>query len=295
MHLHFICSVNPLIARESRVGFADTIGKAPYPKRVLIIGGGPAGLQAALTASQRGHDITLVERGARLGGMLNFTDRDEIKKDLRDYKEYLVNRVQKTNVRILLDQEADETLLASFRPDVILIAVGAKPVVPDFISGFERARHASDVYFNPQAVRGESFVIVGGGLVGDETGLHLRTPGKTVTVFEAMDDYAKDANRIHRKALDIVIPDISLDIVTGARVSEITADGVVYEKDNILLRAAGDTVLYAVGMRSEHGPYLAMHDKAETVLEIGDCRKVGKLDGAVHSAFFAAMDIGTLF
>ena len=293
-HLHFQCSVNPLIAREFRVGFGEDISAAPYRKKVLIIGGGPAGMNAAYFSAIRGHEVTLVEKSGALGGWLKFTDTDSMKKDLNNYKNYLVNRIMSLGIKVLLNTAPDERLLETERPDTIFIATGSSVIVPTFIKGYENASHATDIYFNPGKVEGESYVIIGGGLIGCETGLHLANTGKKVTVLEMADDYALDANWVHRPALLRMIKDLNVTVITGAKCTEISGNGVVYTKGGEARLATGDVILYAVGMNSENALYDQWYDKAENVVLIGDSLKVGKLDGAVHSAFFSAMDIGTI-
>jgi NADPH-dependent 2,4-dienoyl-CoA reductase/sulfur reductase-like enzyme len=135
---HFVCSVNPYIGREARIGFSDQIGKAKFRKKVLIAGGGPAGMQAAITAAQRGHEVVLCEKTGSLGGMLRFTERDSLKHDLRRYKEYLVKRVLSFNVKVLLNTEINDALVEELRPDAIILATGSTPAVPE-IKGIEKA------------------------------------------------------------------------------------------------------------------------------------------------------------
>jgi NADPH-dependent 2,4-dienoyl-CoA reductase/sulfur reductase-like enzyme len=113
---HFICSVNPLVGREARLGFADTQTKANFRKRVLIAGGGPAGMQAAITAARRGHEVILCEKSGALGGLLRFTETDSLKHDLRRFKEYLVRRVESMNVKILLNTEVTDEIVEEHRP-----------------------------------------------------------------------------------------------------------------------------------------------------------------------------------
>jgi 2,4-dienoyl-CoA reductase-like NADH-dependent reductase (Old Yellow Enzyme family)/thioredoxin reductase len=293
MDRHFICSVNPYIGREARIGFPDTMGKANFRKKVLIAGGGPAGMQAALTAAARGHEVILCEMTASLGGLLKFADTDSLKHDLRRFKDYLVRRVRDADVKILLSTEVTDELVERLNPDCIIVATGSCPIVP-CIKGIETASHATDIYFKPETIKGDRIVMIGGGLVGVEAGLHLRNIGKHVTVLEMLGDYACDAKFCYKAGLVRTVGEMGLDIVTGATVKEVIDGGVKYEKDGCEFTAKGDTVFYAVGMRPNERPYFDLYDKAPFVYEAGDCKKVGKVDGAIHTGFFAALDIGML-
>ena len=291
---HFVCSVNPLIGREARLGFADTQTRANFRKRVLIAGGGPAGIQAAITAAQRGHEVILCEKSDALGGLLRFTETDSLKHDLRCYMAYLVRRVNAMNVKILLNTAVTDEVVEDYHPDSIIVATGSEPIVPGFIKGIENASHATDVYFKPENVKGDRIVMIGGGLVGVEAGLHLQNTGKDVTVLEMLDDYAVDAKFCYKAGLVRTVEELGLNIITGAKCKQVTRSGVLYEKDGKEFTAEGDTILFAVGMLPCEQPYFDLYDKAPFVYEIGDCKKVGKVDGAVHSGFFAAMDIGMM-
>lgn len=288
---HMICSVNPLIGREARLGFGEDIGRAKHKKRVLVIGGGPAGMTAAITAYRRGHDVTLWEKSGKLGGLLNFTDGDSLKHDLRRYKDFLIAQTEKSGIKIVLNKTATAAEVAALMPEDIILATGSDPVEPRFISGWENARHALEVYRNPAAV-GKNIVIIGGGLVGVETGLHLRNLGKNVTVLEAEDEYARDGGFGYKFGLLYTVKEKQLKVVTGARCLEIRRDAVVYEKGGETETVPCDCVYYAVGMRSEDSLYTELAPLGIRLSAAGDCKKTGKVAGAVHSGFFAAMDIG---
>ncbi|MDR2421069.1 MAG: FAD-dependent oxidoreductase [Oscillospiraceae bacterium] len=286
---HFVCSVNPLVSREARLGFGDEPPPAARKKRVLIVGGGPAGLQAAITSAGRGHETTLIEKTASLGGLLRFSDSDERKAELRAFKDYLIRRAGKMNIRTLLNTVPTDGLLGRLRPDAIIVATGSVPVVPAFIKGYERARHATEAYSGAGA-RG-SAVIIGGGLVGVEAGLHLAGLGRRVAVLELAEDYGGEASGVYRLGIARAIARLGLSIITGARAMEITPSGVVYERAGETKTLEADDVFYAVGMRPYDAPYFELCGKAPSAALAGDAKKVGKTDGAVHGGFFAAMDI----
>ena len=287
---HFMCSVNPLIAHEARLGFGDSDVTAKNKKTVLIVGGGPAGMQAAITASARGHSVTLVERGPALGGLLRFTENDTIKHDLRRFTEFLVRKTKRSGVNVLLNTAVSDELIELIRPGHIIVATGSEPIVPP-LKGIENARHAADVYLDPDFSPGERVVMIGGGLVGVETGLHLSNLGKTVTVLELADDFARDSEGTMRLGLLDAIDASDISIVTGAKTIGIAGDGVIYEKNGETITVPADSVLYAIGMRQSDRTFFELYDKAPFVSIIGDAKKPGKVDGAIHSGYFAAMSV----
>ena len=289
---HFVCSVNPLIGREARLGFGEDIGKARFRKRVLVAGGGPAGIEAAVTAARRGHEVILCEKTGSLGGALKFTDTDSLKADLHRYKEFIVREARRAGIKILLHTEVTKELADSLNPTDIIVATGAKPVVPA-IPGIEKACHAAEVYSREDLAKDE-VVIIGGGLIGVETALHLVNTGKKVTVLEREAEIIRDARGLYRFGVFRKAQELGLTVITGAVCKEITDTGVVYEKDGASVTLPCDTVLYAVGMASDRKLYFDLAGSGEKTALAGDARKVGKVSGAVHDGFFAAMDVGKI-
>jgi len=288
---HMICSVNPLIGREARLGYGEDIGKAKVSKKVLVIGGGPAGITAAVTAAKRGHTVSLWEQSDKLGGTINFTDYDSWKHDLRRYRDFLRSEAGRYGITVCLNRKATLENVAETDFDEVIVATGSVPIVPNFIPGYEYARHALDIY-KEQEPKGNTIVIIGGGLVGVEAGLHLQHIGKDVVVLEAEREYIRDGGFGYKFGLMYTVHENKLDVRTEARCVEIKANSVLYEKNGERVELPCDAVYYAVGMRSANALFMELANTGKRLSIVGDCKKVGKVSGAVHSGFFAAMDIG---
>ena len=288
-HKHFSCAVNPRPAREAR--YPQGITKSEEKKRVLVVGGGPGGMKSAVVAAQRGHEVTLADERSALGGQLQFTDHDDIKADLRAHKDYLARMVEKSGVNILTNTKVDRDFARSFDPDVIVVATGAKPIVPP-IPGVDKSHvmGAVDTYGNTDQV-GQRVVMVGGGLVGVETALYLADAGKEVAVVEMTSKAAREANRLHAEALRLAIAERKVNILTDTRCVRIEDDGVVVEKDGETTLLPADTVVYCVGMRSDAEPYAQLYDCAPEVYRVGDCIKPGTVREAILTGYYTAAEI----
>jgi pyruvate/2-oxoglutarate dehydrogenase complex dihydrolipoamide dehydrogenase (E3) component len=197
---------------------------------------------------------------------------------------------KRSDIKVMLNTEITDELIEKLKPDHIIVASGGKPVVPQ-INGIENARYAPDIYFDPAFKPGSRVVIIGGGLTGIESGLHLKNLGKDVTVLELMDDFAPDTTGSNRLGLLAAIDMSGITVETGAKTLDITGSGVVYEKDGKSQTIPADTVLYAIGMLPSERLYFELYDKAPFVTIIGDAKAPGKVDGAIHGGFFAAMDV----
>lgn len=282
----FMCTVNPWASRELR------LRNAPQPrssKNVLVIGGGAAGMYAAITAAERGHKVTLAEKESALGGHLKFTDHDMLKDDLRRFKNSLIVRMRKTGVKVELSAEVTPGYIALLNPDAVICAVGSVPIVPK-ISGIETAVHALEAYGNTDKL-GKNVVIIGGGLVGCETGLYLAECGKSVHIVEMMDKLAPDANESHKRAL-FPYMDRMLTYETGQQCKEITNTGItVVGKDGNEKFIEADSVVYAIGMRSRADLVKTLGADVNYFVPVGDCVRPAKVLEATHSALFAALDI----
>ena len=289
----FHCTVNPVSGHETRINYNEQLPKAKYRKKVLVIGGGPAGIMAATTAWERGHDVILCEKSGSLGGTVRYTENDSLKYDLRGYKEYIVRHIGKTGVDVRLNTEVTPEVVEAIKPDHIIIATGATPVIPKSIKGYERAHRVTDIYFSPETAKGDNIVIVGGGLSGVEAGLHLcKEEGKKVVVLEALTSlmgvgttYGWGVMREMQKH--------DITVIEHAFVKELTENSVKYELNGEEKEVAADSVFFAVGLAPNNELYYQLYDKALFVDLVGDCRSVGRVLEANESAYYTALSIGT--
>jgi pyruvate/2-oxoglutarate dehydrogenase complex dihydrolipoamide dehydrogenase (E3) component len=258
---------------------------------VLVVGGGPAGMYAAFTAAERGHDVTLFEKDDKLGGLLWFTDVDEHKESLRRFRDCLAERCGAVGVVVRLNTEATRASVNAFKPDAVICAVGSHANVPP-IKGIGFAAHALDVYAIPGAL-GKRVVMIGGGLIGCETGLWLAERGQDVHILEMRKGLALEADDSHRRALLPLMEKKGIRSSLGVVVTEIDRGGVHYNEESGVDRySEADNVVYAVGQRADAETTGALRDcDCEYFVAVGDCAGARQVKHATYEGFCAAMDI----
>lgn len=284
------CSVNPAWGREY-----ENTRKEEKPerlKKVLVAGGGPGGMEAAMTAARRGHTVVLCEKSDHLAANLDYAKQISFKHDIVDFLKSMVVRVQRTpNLELRLDTEVTEELIRAEKPDVIIAACGSEPVTPP-VPGLDRpiVHHITDLYKKHLSI-GKKVVIIGGGLAGCEEGLGLAWEGHDVSIVEMKDGLAKDAPYIHWRHL-LTKLDESVHSYCSAKVLSVEENGVKIvdaEGKEQLLEA--DTVLVAAGMRGTSEHFDSWHELADEVIVVGDCRKASKILEAMRTGYCAGMTI----
>ncbi|MFN8544707.1 MAG: FAD-dependent oxidoreductase [Candidatus Binatia bacterium] len=278
----FTCLVNPEAGRESE----GLLAPAARPKRVLVAGGGPAGLEAARVAAARGHAVTLAERSSTLGGQFLLAALPPRKEDILPFLRYAEAEVHALGVTVSRGQAVTVAQVAEMQPDAVIVATGSEPLLPD-IPGIAMGHvvTAHDVLCGA-VPPGRRVVVIGGGQVGCETAELLDRYAEQVTVVELRAELAPDVAQVPRAALLHALAQTRVRTMTATRVVEITAEGVVVERDGARETLRGiESVVVAAGVRPVR--QLA-DDLAEIVPElhvIGDARGGGSALDAIAAGF----------
>lgn len=281
------CMVNPTYGREFDSRFVQASAGS---KKVMVAGGGPAGLSAAITAADRGHSVILCEKTDSLGGMLNYATHPDFKVDLARLKDVLVRRVAERPIEVRLNTEVTPDLVNEIHPDALIAAVGAEPIMPS-IPGIDRPNVFNAVLLPEESELGQKIVIIGGGLVGCEEGVHLAQHGKDVTVLEMLEAAATDAHYLHWRALMIEMGKL-VHLHTNTRAIAITAEGVqAVDADGVEHLFEADSVLVAVGLKARSSVVENLRDCVTDFSIIGDCFKPARVLEAVHMGYFTALNI----
>jgi NADPH-dependent 2,4-dienoyl-CoA reductase/sulfur reductase-like enzyme len=279
------CVVNPIIGREYDSQFIQLSGGK---KKVMVVGGGPGGMQAAITAADRGHEVVLFEKGSRLGGTLLYSE-EYFKDDIKRLVDVLSQRVYNRPIMIRLDTEVTPEFVREISPDVLIAAVGAEPLIPP-IPGVQGDNVVVAASMYDEGAIGKNVVVIGGGQVGCERALHLAHLGKDVTVLEMLEKAASDASYLHWLALMKEI-EKKVRLETYTKCTRITSNGVYAVKDENELFYPADTILLATGMKSRTELVESLRGSAPDFSVIGDCRQPGTILEAIHYGYFTAMNI----
>jgi 2-enoate reductase len=273
------CSVNPDLGNEG----AMTLAKAERPRKVMVIGGGLAGMEAARVARLRGHRVTLYERGKKLGGQLSLAVVPPHKEELKNILEYLTHQMDSLKIPVKKGLEVDMPLIRKSRPDVVIVATGSKPTCLS-LAGEVKVLCNYEI-LTGKLPRENNFLVVGGGSVGCEVAEYLADKGKKVCVVEILDQVAGDAQSVVRRLLAQRLKEKGVAIYTRSQVQRADGDEVtVVDHDGKSRELPADVVVVTIGATPDPLP-LPGFEKLKpvpAVYFVGDCRQAGKIMQAVH-------------
>lgn len=284
------CAVNPRYLHEDRVPV--TLSKAEKPKKVYVIGGGPAGCKAALTAYERRHQVILLEKNSYLGGQLHCSEYDESKQDLKRYQDYLKRQIEKTTIEVRLNCDAQLCKEELRQGDALIVAVGAEAVIPP-IAGVN-APHVMTALtaYEQQETLKERIAILGGGSVGMELAKLLASMKKQVIVIELGDTLCANLNEHVRTGLLQQLhkyPDIQ--IYTSASCTKIEADGLWITRQGSMEKLMVDQVILATGMKARSSLANSFYGLVQDITIVGDANRPATVAEATQDGYYACASL----
>ncbi|MBP1724461.1 MAG: NADH:flavin oxidoreductase/NADH oxidase [Deltaproteobacteria bacterium] len=281
------CTVNPAVGREGTFPMEP----ARRRKKVLILGGGPGGLEAALVAAKRGHTVQLYEKKEELGGQLNIASVPPAKEKIREFKEFLIREIKGLPIKVV-HGKLDAKTLRKISPDLLVVAVGGKPKAIEG-PGFEDRKVVSawEVLSGERTV-GKRVVIIGGGQVGLETAHFLLGEEKEITVLEMLKRTGEDMSPRARKLILEKLIQGGVEILTESKALSIEKGDLVFDRAGLVEKMKGmDSIIIAVGTDSQDEEIPGLGKSRIPLRRIGDAAAPRKLFDAIHEGYQAGIEI----
>lgn len=287
------CTVNPAVGEEHRFEMKKTLS----PKKVVIVGAGPAGMEAALVASQRGHNVILYEEEDRVGGKMVFASIPQFKSEIGKLLQYYESKLEKSGVEVRLGQKINLDKLSAENPEVVIVAVGADIAVPE-IPGIKKENVLTvlDLFKNKKLEIGKQIVVAGAGLIGCETSWYLASQGRSVKVVDILsrDAILSDEHDTNRSTLIRSMEKEGAKILGKREIARIEDEGVVVKRENgteEFLHA--DNVILATGFKpkTKLRDALSRSSLNAQIHFVGDCVEPRKLYEAIHEGSDVAWKI----
>jgi 2-enoate reductase len=282
-HQALSCAVNPECGDEKRLNLVP----AHRSKKVMVVGGGIAGMEAARICSLRGHNVTLYEKSDRLGGILNVASKEDFKQDVRNLLSHQVNELKKlSDVKIKMNTEVTEEIIRAEKPDVIFIATGSVPLIGADIEGLESTPFVTpEQVYEGDYTNGSKVCIVGGGSVGCETALYLAKREQSVLLIEMLPSLASDLFLANQQMLIDLLKEYKVHILLQTRVKKVMTGKVVVDTQDGEKMFTTDQIVLAVGRQPVNTLVETAEGLVEDVYVVGDCVSPRKIKDAIWESF----------
>jgi 2,4-dienoyl-CoA reductase-like NADH-dependent reductase (Old Yellow Enzyme family)/thioredoxin reductase len=277
------CSVNSALGKEAD----PAVPKASPAKRVVVVGAGPAGMEAACRARERGHDVTLIEKGAQLGGQLLLAAVPPGRKEIERFTNYMEGCLHRNGVKVIRNEEVSLSAIRRFEPDAVIIATGAQPCTLA-VPGLPEARGVTawDV-LSGKPLAGGPYLVVGAGLVGCETADLLSDRGEKVTLVEILTEIACDADKDTKAYFDIRFQNKGIKVYTGATLTKMEDRQAIIHQGLKDIPIEAGTVVFSVGAKPDDLLYEQLKSMDVEAIKAGDCVKPRKILDSVEEGFHA--------
>ncbi len=285
------CSVNPGAGKEYESWV--TLTPATAKKKVAVIGSGPAGMQAVITATERGHDVTLFEKEDRLGGNLYYVALPDFKSDFRAYQDYLIHAVENSGAKIVKGTEATVALIKSGGFDAVIVATGATSHRPDLPGANDEGIYDSLEVLDGKIPEGEHVIVGGAGLCGCEVAMFLAEKGKKVTMVDVIPEPAPDMPIYSRWVLNSRLAELEVTFKGNFEITALSAKSVTGTIDGEEKTLEADAVVCALGLkpRKTLTEELRKALPGVEIIPVGDTNEPRKIIQAVHEGYHAARRI----
>lgn len=281
------CLMNPRTGRESLDEYR--LEPAASPKRVLIVGGGPAGMEAARVAAQRGHRVVLCERSGRLGGQASLAAAPPYREELGEIVSYLSHQVAKLGVEVRMNTEVTASLVRDISPDAIIVATGAAPRIPDVSLSIPTV--TAHQVLAGEATVGQKVLVWGGDETGAQTAEYLAVRGRQVTLLEESARLAKDMTSFDRVGLKVRLGSLGVRTLMRATMEAVSAGHITISGPEGTEEIEVDTLVVSLGMIPSQALYQELRGQHPEVYAVGDCVNPRKALHAIHEGFRAATQL----